>query len=933
MKLTTYMMKSALKSFIFITAVLIFSLFSCKPVDQELKVKVETGAVTEAGIDYALIEGKVVDAGEGNIEQHGFCYGTAENPTIINNNTQLGTRKSAGDFSDSILHLQSETTYYARAYALASDEIYYGNQTEFTTLSPISPVVSIEFVGEVKQDTVEISSEVSDDGGSPVTSRGVCWSLEQNPSVEDACTTDGTGTGTFNSIITGLIPDTIYYIRAYATSSVATSYSDQHQVNTPQGVVGVTTSAISGITMNSAVSGGNVTDDGGSEITARGVCWSTQEHPSIEDSKSIDGTGSGSFTSSITGLSPGTTYYVRAYAINSTGPFYGEELSFTTPSQSGSLPVLTTAAISSITENSAVGGGNITDDGGSAVSSRGLCWSTSHNPDLSDGFSVNGSGTGSYTGAITGLGPNTTYYVRAYATNGEGTAYGSEETFTTKQVLYLPTLTTTIVASITEDAGVSGGNITDDGGAEVTARGVCWSTSADPDLTNQFSEDGTGIGIYTSSLSELSANTNYYVRAYASNSIGTAYGNQVTFTTNQALNLPTLMTSNISSITETSAVSGGNITDDGGSSIIARGVSWSTSTGPDLTGNHSTDGSGSGGYTSSLSGLSPNTTYFVRAYATNGDGTAFGNELSFTTNSSPALPTLTTAAINAIAANSAKSGGDITDDGGTTVIARGVCWSTSVGPDLQDSYTTDGGGIGSFTSTLIGLDPNTVYNVRAYATNGTGTSYGDEISFTTDALGETITDFEGNIYKTVEIGTQTWMSENLKATKFSNGDAIDQLSDVLDWVGATVPGYCYYDNDIGSYNETYGAIYNFYVIEDGRGVCPSGWHVPTEAEWEELIDFAGGMDVAGAKLKEEGTEHWSTSNYATDEFGFTALPGGSRIDHNGAFGSLGIWAYFWSSTVYSTNYAYYYGMGSGSYAVTKNYWYWTRGYSIRCIKD
>ena len=124
---------------------------------------------------------------------------------------------------NALLNLESGTTYYVRAYAIALDENYYGNQANFTTLSPTSPAVTIESVGEVKIDSVEVSSDVTDDGGSAVTSRGVCWSLEQNPTVSDAITTDGSGTGSFNSLITGLLPDTVYYIRAYATSSVATS--------------------------------------------------------------------------------------------------------------------------------------------------------------------------------------------------------------------------------------------------------------------------------------------------------------------------------------------------------------------------------------------------------------------------------------------------------------------------------------------------------------------------------------------------------------------------------------------------------------------------------------------------------------------------------------------------------------------------------------
>ncbi|MCK5134507.1 MAG: hypothetical protein KAR19_01870 [Bacteroidales bacterium] len=913
---------------------IIISLSSCKPVEQELKVKVETGSITEVGYTFCIIQGKVVDIGDGKIEQHGFCFNTSENPTIINDNTQLGSRTAAGSFSDSILNLQSGTTYYIRAYAIASDENYYGDQISVTMLTPTSPVVAIESVGEYENDTLEISIIVTDDGGEQVTARGVCWSLEQNPTTDHDCTTDGSGTGSFTSYITGLAPDTAFYIRAYATSSAATSYSDQHQVSTPPGSVSIATEAITGITMNSAVSGGNITNDGGSEIAARGVCWSTSQNPTISDSKTMDGTGIGSFTSSISGLSPGTTYYVRAYATNSSETFYGDELNFSTTSQSASLPVLTTTAASGITENSAVSGGTITDDGGSSVIARGVCWSTSHNPDLSHGFTVDGTGTGIFTSSITGLSPNTTYYVRAYATNSEGTSYGSEEGFTTDQAHYLPTLTTTSVSSITESSAVSGGNITDDGGSAITARGVCWSTSHNPDLTDSNTTDGTGTGTYTSSITGLTANTTYYVRAYATNGEGTSYGNEESFTTDQSLFLPTLTTASATSITENSAVSGGNVTDDGGSSVIARGVCWSTSPGPDLVGDHTTDGSGTGSYTSSVTGLSPNSLYYMRAYATNGQGTAYGNEVSFTTSTSPSLPTLTTTSANSIATNSAKSGGNITDDGGSLVVARGVCWSTSPNPDLTGNYTTDGGGNGSFTSILIGLDASTTYYVRAYATNGTGTAYGDEISFTTMDMGESVTDIDGNVYQTLVIGTQTWMAENLKVTHYANGDQIPQLTGILDWTATSEGAYCYYSNDISTYGTVYGALYNWIAVDDNRNICPDNWHVPGDAEWNVLIEFAGGSDIAGAKLKEVGNEHWNGNEGSTNEFGFTALPGGER-DEDGGFSDIRVYGKWWTSDIADVfptqrwNYSIFYS----GYKITKLRWYPNAGYSIRCIKD
>jgi len=196
----------------------------------------------------------------------------------------------------------------------------------------------------------------------------------------------------------------------------------------------------------------------------------------------------------------------------------------------------------------------------------------------------------------------------------------------------LPTVITTAVTSITDTTATSGGNITSDGGTTVTTRGVCWNTSTNPVATANHTTNGTGTGTFTSSITGLTANTTYYVRAYATNSVGTAYGNEVFFTTASATaSFAVLTTTAVSSIATTSAISGGNVTSDGGASVIARGVCWNTSTNPVATANHTTDGTGTGTFTSNITSLTLDTTYYVRAYATNSVGTAYGNEVFFTT--------------------------------------------------------------------------------------------------------------------------------------------------------------------------------------------------------------------------------------------------------------------------------------------------------------
>ena len=327
-----------------------------------------------------------------------------------------------------------------------------------------------------------------------------------------------------------------------------------------------------------------------------------------------------------TGLSAATIYTYRILAFNSAGNSdYSNTVSATTPPAS-TLPEVTTGSVSSITINSASGGGNVTSDGGAPVTSRGVCWSINVNPTVADTKTTDGSGTGSFSSSLTGLTPCTTYHVRAYAVNTVGTSYGSEVTFTTAAVL--PSVTTTTVTLITSSGATSGGNITGDCAASVTVRGICWSTSVNPTTANSKTTDGAGGGSFTSTITGLSSNTIYHVRAYATNSAGTVYGTDTPFTSSPGP--PALTTSAVSMLSSTAAGSGGNVTSDGGASVTARGVCWSTSLNPTTANSKTTDGSGTGSFASSLTSLTPGTTYYIRAYATNSAGTGYGSNVSFT---------------------------------------------------------------------------------------------------------------------------------------------------------------------------------------------------------------------------------------------------------------------------------------------------------------
>jgi uncharacterized protein (TIGR02145 family) len=578
------------------------------------------------------------------------------------------------------------------------------------------------------------------DLGDGIIQHGHCYGRTPNVSVSGLKTQLGipAGTGGFTSQLANLEAGTEYYIKAYISDGSNYVYGKEKSFTTVSpSVPTLTTTAVSSVTTTTATSGGDITSDGGAPVTSRGVCWSTSTGPTITSSKTSDGTGTGNFASSLTGLTANTKYYIRAYATSSAGTGYGEELSFTTSSLPAVIPTLSTVNLTSITQTATTSGGDIISDGGASIIAKGVCWSMTAAPTIADSKTLDGTGSGSFVSNITGLTSGTKYYVRAYATNSAGTAYGNELNFTTNALVsVVPTLSTSTITNISQTGAISGGNITNDGGASVTSRGVCWSTVTAPTISDSKTLDGNGTGIYVSSITGLTASIKYYVRAYAINSAGVAYGDELTFTTNGSVAVvPTLTTTGITGVTQTGAASGGNITNDGGASVTSRGVCWSTNSGPTISDSKTSDATGTGIFVSALTGLTAGTTYYVRAYAANSVGTAYGNELSFTTSVTAAVaPTVITSTITSITQTGATSGGNITSDGGASVTAKGVCWSTTTGPTISGSKTSDGTGTGVFVSTITGLTASTTYYVRAYATNSIETAYGNEVSFITTAV-------------------------------------------------------------------------------------------------------------------------------------------------------------------------------------------------------
>lgn len=388
----------------------------------------------------------------------------------------------------------------------------------------------------------------------------------------------------------------------------------------------LTISPIVSIGSDSAISGGTITSDGGDAITERGICWATSANPIVSQSRTLNGSGTGTFSGILKPLLPNTTYYVRSYIKNAQGTIYSDQSSFKTKV---AFPSIQTNG-SAITQTSATLGGANINDFGSPITQKGICWSsTNTSPDLNNNSVIVGSGSSNFSINIQSLSPNTNYYARAFATNAGGTGYGNTVQFRTLPAL-VPSISTTSISNVDWTSAYSGGNISSDGGAFVTQRGLCWSTSLNPTTANSISLNGTGVGSFLSQITGLQANRTYYVRAYAINAAGTAYGSQVSFTTS-SYELPSITTSSIFNISRISAQGGGNVINDGGLFVNQKGLCWSTFQNPTISNSRTNNGTGTGSFNSSITGLLPGTIYYVRAYATNALGTSYGVQISFRT--------------------------------------------------------------------------------------------------------------------------------------------------------------------------------------------------------------------------------------------------------------------------------------------------------------
>ena len=530
------------------------------------------------------------------------------------------------------------------------------------------------------------------------------------------------------AVVTGLTPGTTYHFRTTVYGGL-TYYGSDATFTTPSGP-GVTTGAATPVGITTATVNGTVNANGESTTVIFEYGFTTSYGKMVPaDQSPVTGAVNTPVSAGLDTLIPGTTYHYRAVGTSVIGTVYGADMTFTTGTVA---PTVVTGAAAGVSATTATLNGTVNPNNASTTVTFEYGLTTAYGTTVTaDQSPVTGVTATAVSFSLTGLTPSTTYHYRVVGQSGAGTSSGLDMTFTTGT--NIPTAVTNAASGIDTVSAVLNGTVNANGSSTTVTFEFGTSTAYGRTLTaDQSPVTGTGDTAVTFTIDGLIASTVYHYRVVAQNAFGTAAGADMTFLT--AGNAPTVSTGATVSVGGTSAVVSGMVNAQSGSTTVTFEYGLTTAYGSSAAAVPGTvTGDTDTAVTGNLTGLSPTTTYHYRVVGQNAFGTTYGADMTFTTGT-VTLPTVTTREITNVTAVSATSGGNVTSEGNGDVTARGVCFGTSPNPTLAaGSVTSDGSGLGAFTSSITGLSGSTTYYVRAYATNSAGTAYGAERSFTTNS--------------------------------------------------------------------------------------------------------------------------------------------------------------------------------------------------------
>ncbi|MBO5979481.1 MAG: hypothetical protein J6Q12_03515 [Bacteroidales bacterium] len=910
------------------------------------------------------ITSKVPKGSEKLVEECGFLVGTAKD--LADAVVVEGTM-TENAFSAELPSRKYGSTYYICSYItnghgseIRSDVRQFemkalGEYVEFDEVELIS------YDAGKKQAEITLAAEIWE--GVDVSEVGVCYGETEDLTVEGKSAKGKLSEDGVISITLKNFTDAVqYYLRPYVMDDEYIAYGDVVPFLIPSVPV-VKTYPAEEVTSSGVLLSGEV--ERGENITERGFVWlNGQGVPTVDSYKlKVDG-GLGKYTASLTDLEANQKYAYRAYVINNQGTYYGDIVNFTTIA---GLPSLSTTKVSEVTETSATFSSKVTSEGGATVTEVGFYYSTQEDVNLETAMKVSDDfSTDNFTLSVDGLEVGTVYYVMAYAVNSAGEGYNAIVNF--KTTSSAPTVNTTGYNKLSATSAELSGEVTDDNGEDVYERGFVWMKGAGTPTTssNKLRSEGE-LGAYTATLTGIEPNQTYSFRAYAINSVGTAYGEPMQLEIR--VDLPTVATAEVTNISDYGAVCGGTIASDGGGEILAKGVVWSKSSNPTVDLDTKTDeGKGSSLFTSNLTDLSSGRTYYVRAYATNAVGTAYGEEKQFTTTGEiqakslePAnsfiISSYDTYSFQTVKGNSSESVG--------SVASAEVLWE-SFGTDEQPE-------VGSLVSSASYENGKIVFetanpyregNAVIAAKDASGTILWSWHIWLTDQPQEQIynnnagTMMDRNLGATSatpgDVGALGLLYQWGRKDPFLGGSSIDSIDiaaeSTINWPSAVSSnssnGTIAYATEHPTTFITYSNNDWYYTGSDSTDntrwqsvktiydPCPVGWRVPY-----------GGEDGVWSTAKGSSSSYTKSYDYTnkgmnfSGDFGNDAIiwypASGSRGSNDGSLINVAASGYYWSYSPYpsNSNRTYDFRIYSDASVSLDSYASRACGRSVRCLKE
>lgn len=747
-----------------------------------------TNSVTDLSRFGATFQGTVVKSPNSTGDlKIGFLYSTSN--SLSNAQEVEAASNSGNNYTATVTGLTPGEKYYYCIFARSGKATVKGKASSFDTEDAIPPSLSIAEATDVTEYGATLSATITDNGGYEPTIRGFAYAIyvenTAEPTLDD--NTVLVFDGEFTAQLTELAANTTYIVRPYATNEAGTGYGESVQFTTSQQKIPIVIANGSGSLANKpvevvayeAVCMGAVTVDHGYEVTKYGFCYSTESRqPTVEGSQSVQAiNGASGFSATLTGLTAATKYYMRAYAENEKGIGYSATVEFTTDKEQ--VVSLTQATVTALTSSTATITALMAYADGAVITEKGICYGKEANPSVNGSKVIDSNSSQNVTATITGLTEGDSYHARAYAITRDGTFYSGDILFNT-ETTFSPTVGKPTVYDLTETGAKVRAAISTNGGLEVTERGICYSsTNSKPTLEDEHvTSDDTDNNI-TVSLSNLQGGATYYVCAYATNGKGTGYSTVEQFTTTKHTE-PVLNGLNVVNIQDDNAQASAFIAGLGGEgeTISERGFVVSPFyDNPSIDDGHSlkfTSAETTEAFTAKLTGLSYNTLYKIRAYATNKVGTGYSRVLSFETGSST-TPTVGELKCTKTEAYSLSFEFEVANTGGAELTKQGFKWRQLNGSEYTDVTGTLTGN--KVTGTITGLTENTSYYVYGYATNKNGdATTGGYNSFNTSKLppgaGDNPTPGDDDGTKKPTVGytsvseiyaTTAWLSANIES--------------------------------------------------------------------------------------------------------------------------------------------------------------------------